>query len=269
MFALITAQELLWRASRDAILDNTTREEQIEFVKDQIKDPYSSGDGNYMKKLAKMIPNQDELDEVCSNLFTDIQDVFSGLEIDVSEYEQHLFPIAMAIYKFFIKNASKLMYIFIREFLYNNKNRKVLVSEFTTSKMPNYPKEQYGKKEFYILITKLHAIVDEIFEGDDIRLKKFVEYVEKSTTTPVYLEQIKDALSVGILVDKGVVSDMYHMYKKSDSYQKDMSRLEMDITQTFIIPYLEENGLMDIRTPPVEEIPVDASDDDEDEADDD
>ena len=77
MFALITAQELLWKASRDAILDNTTREEQIEFVKDQIKDPSSSGDGNYMKKLAKMIPNQDELDEVCSTLFTDIPDVFS------------------------------------------------------------------------------------------------------------------------------------------------------------------------------------------------
>jgi len=259
---MFSSQELLRFASQDYILGNTTMEEQIAFVEDQIRSPFNSGDINYLKKLMRMVPGQDEMDEICKQFFTQIQDVYSGLEIDVNDYDQHLSAICMAIYKFFVKNVGKLMYVFIKEYLYNNKNRKGLIAEFSNAKIPNYPKEQYGKKDYYILITKLNAIVDEIFE-DDIKLKKFIEYVEKSDKAPVYLDAILEAIEQGIVVDKGVVSDMYRLYKKSDLFRGHMNKLEMDITKTFIIPYLEENGMADVWLPPVEEIPEDLDESDE------
>lgn len=259
---MFTSQELLRFASQDYILGNTTMDEQIAFVEDQIRNPFDSGDINYLKKLIKMVPGQDEMDELCKQFFTQIQDVYSGLEIDVSDYDQHLISLCTAIYKFFVKNVGKLMFVFIREYIYNNKNRKGLIAEFSNVKIPNYPKEQYGKKDFYILITKLNAIVDEIFE-DDIKLKKFIEYIEKSDKAPVYLDVILEALELGIIIDKDVVSDMYRLYKKSDLYRGHMNKLEMDITKTFIHPYLEENGMAGVWLPPVEEIPEDLDDEEE------
>jgi hypothetical protein len=200
-----------------------------------------------------MVSSADDMDEISKNFFIKIQDVYPGLDIDITDYDQHLAPLCSAIYKFFVKNAAKLMYVFIREFIYNNKNRKVLVGEYSNVKMPNYPKEQYGKKEYYILITKLNAIVDEIFADDDIKLDKFIDYIERSGRSPVYLEQVKDALDQGLITDKGVISDMYKQYKDSDHYRGDMNHLEMDITTTFILPYLEENGMMSVRIPMVED----------------
>lgn len=266
---MITAQELLWRASRAALMDNTSKEEVIGFMEEQIRDPYNSDDSNYMKKLSKMVSGPDELDEICKELFIKMQDVYTCMRIDVSDYDQHYGSLCAALYKFFVKNASKLMYLFIREFLYNNRNRKTLVDEFSNLKLPNYPKEQYGKKEYYILITKLVPIVDEIFEGSQIDLSTFIEYLSHSDSAPVYLDEIQDALDNEILFDKGVVSEMYKLYRASDNFRMDMNRLEMDITNTFIIPYLQENGLMSVRLPPVEEIPEETEDDEEDEEDDD
>lgn len=258
-------QDIVRLANRDFILGNTTVEEQVSFIKDQICDPFESGDTNYFNKLADMVTDKDELDDYCEEFFTAIQDVYPGLWIETSEYNQHLGRLFKAVYKFFIKNVGKLMYVFIKEFIFNNKNRKGLIAEFSNVKIPNYPKEQYGKKEFYILIIKLSAIVDEIFD-DGVKLKKFIEYIEKSDKSPVYVDQISEALEVGLVVDNGVVSDMYKLFKKSDGYRSAMNKLEMEITKTFIIPYLEENGMMSVRIPPTEEIPDDL-DDEEDESD--
>lgn len=259
--------DLLQLTSREFILGNSSTEELITFIENQIKDPFNSGDTNYFRKLSRRVSSQDELDDHCTSFFTQIQDRYPGLEIDVSDYDQHLKPLFTAIYKFFIKNVSTMMYLFIREFIFNNKNRKVLVSEFTSSKLATYPKEQYGKKEYYILVTKLHQIVDEIFE-DNISLKKLIEYVGKSSDT-MYLATVEKALGDGLLVDNGVVADMYKLYRKCDSYRSDMNRLEMDISHTFIIPYLEENGMMDVRIPPTEEIVPELDDEEEDDDDND
>ena len=263
---MYTSQQLLRFASREFILSNTTREEQIDFIEDQIKDPFNSGDINYFKKLIKMVPGQDEMDDICKQFFTKIQDVYSNLDIDVSDYDQRLVSMCMAIYKFFVKNVSKLMYVFIREFIYNNKNRKGLIAEFSKIKIPNYPKEQYGTKDYYILITKLNSIIAEIFE-DDIKLSKFIDYVERSGDAPVYLYQIREAMDRGLIIDNGVVSDMFKMYRKSDSYRSDINKLEMDLVQTFVMPYLKENGMESAWLPSVEMIQdeLDDEEDDEDE----
>ena len=260
---MIAPQELLRLATRDLILDNTTKDEHIASVEDQIRDPFDSSDINYFKKLSKMVTGQDEMDELCNDFIISIQDVYDNLEIDLSEYDQRLETLFSAIYKFFVKSASRMMQIFIHEFIFNNKNRKGLVATFMTAKMPTYPKEQYGKKEYYVLITKLRAIVDEIFEGDDITLRKFINYISRSDKCPIYMKHIDDALENGWIVDKGVVSDMYRMFKKSDEYRPAMNKLEMDITSTFIIPYLEETGMISVRYAPIEEIPEESDDDEE------
>jgi len=259
--------DLLQMLSREFILGNTSTEELESFIENQIKDPFNSGGTNYFRKFAKSVDTQDELDEYCAKFFTQIQDRYPGLDIDLSDYEQHLQPLFTAVYKFFIKNVSKIMYIFIKEFIFNNKNRKTLTAEFTSSKLSTYPKEQYGKKEYYILVTKLHQIVDEIFE-DTISLKKFVRYVMKSNDT-VYLTALSDAIDAGLVVDNGVVSDMYKLYKESDSFRGDMNRLEMSISESFILPYLEENGMLDVRIPVTTDIETELDDDDDDESDED
>lgn len=260
-------KDLLRCACRDFILDNATLEEQIAFVEDQIRNPFDSSDNNYMKKLADMAPGADMLDDICAKFITQIQDVYPHLVIDLSEYDQRLWPLFMAIYKFFVKNISKMTYIFIREYLYNNKNRKGLVGDFMTTKVSSYPKEQYGKKEYYILITKLPQIVKEIFE-DDVTLKDILRYIGKSESAPVYMEKLQTAIDDGIIVDKGVAEDLYAMFQESEKYREEMNRLEMDITQTFIMPYLEENGMMTVRLPQVEEIPEDDGEDGDEDGDD-
>lgn len=253
---------LLQLASREYILGNTTQEDLVSFITDQIKDPFNSGDTNYFKKLVKMVKSKDELDELCQEFFTQIQDVYPGLEIDVTDYDQRLKSMFSAVYKFFVKNAPTVMYLFIREFIFNNKNRKALVAEFTSSKLATYPKEQYGKKEYYILMTRLPQIVDEIFE-DNISLEKFIKYATRGKS-PVYVDQVAEAVADGRLVDKGVVPEMYKLYKKSDAFRSQMNRLEMDISTTFILPYLKENGMMDVRIPPSEEIVPELEEEDDD-----
>lgn len=260
--------DLLQLASREHILGNTTQDDLVAFISDQIKDPFNSGDVNYFKKLAKrMDDRKDELDELCTDFFTQIQDVYPGLVINVADYEQRLKNLFSAVYKFFVKNAPTVMYLFIREFILNNKNRKALVAEFSSSKNAVYPKEQYGKKEYYILMTKLGQIVDEIFE-DRIDLAKFIKFVSRSSSA-VYVDQVAEALESGLIVDKGCVADMYKMFKKNDDFRAQMNRLEMDIQESLILPYLEENGMLDVRVPPSEEIVPELEDDEEEEDDDD
>lgn len=260
--SIFTPQDILNLASRDNFLGNTTLDEQIGFIQDQIKDPFNSGRSNYMKRLIKMVDSPDRMDEICAGFIQQIEDRYPGIEIDLSDYNQHLAPLFTAIYKFFIKNAGQMMQIFIREFIYSNKNRKNLVAPFLNNKIPTYPKEQYGKKEYYVLITRLDSIVDDIFE-DGVQIKTFIEFIEKSDDAPAYLDRISDAVEQGIIVDNGIVEELYKKFRKSDLYRQAMNKLEMDITTTFIIPYLEESGLIAVRLPPVEEMPEPEDDDEE------
>lgn len=262
---MFTPQEMARLATANYMLQSVTAEEQIAFINDQIADPFESGDTNYFKRLRKMVSLADDLDEICMKFFVRLQDVYADLTIDVSDYDQHLDQIFMSLYKFFVKNIRKLMRLFIREYVFNNRNRKTLTSMFTDSKVSSYPKEQYGKREYYILVTKLSKIVAEIFD-DNIRLSQFIDYLERHGSMPFYVTHVKQLLEDGVLADNGVVDNIYKLYRKSDAFRSDLSWLEMEITRSLIIPYLEENKLLKTKLPPTEEIPEEL-DDEEDEDD--
>lgn len=261
---MFDATDILRLASQDYILGNTTLPEQTAFIQDQIAKPFDSGDMNYLKRLRRTITDADEMDELCQKLLVNIQDVYPNLKIDVSEYEQRLYPFFKDVYKFFVRKASRLMYIFIREYIFTPKNRKGLVDEFSNIKLPAYPKEQYGKREFYILVTKIEQIVENIFE-DDIKLSKFIRYIKRSNDCPIWIDEIDSYIERGYITDNGVVDDMFKLFKDSDAYKPMLNKLEMDIHRSIILPYMKENGMMDVRIPPVEdEEPLD-EDDEEDE----
>lgn len=259
----LNPQEILAMASRDYILGNTTVEEQIEFISDQIKNPFDSGSSNFFKKLKNMV-TADKLDSICIDLFGQMEDVYPNLEFDFSEYDQHLADLFNASYKFFIRHAAKNMRAFIQQYIYSSKNRKNLVGEYLNMKLPNYPKEQYGKKEFYILVTKLPAIVKDIFD-DEISLEQYISYIERSDETPMYFKLIKDMLDKGMIVDHGITEDLFDQFKKSDQFDTTICKLQMMITNDLINPYLEENGLMDLRTPMVDDVVEESDEDDDDE----
>ena len=240
-----TQRDLMNLANRHTILGNTTVPEQIEFISDQIKQPFDSGSTNYFRKLKKMVTNPEEMDIICDNLFKEIENVYPNMTFDLSEYNQHFAPVFTPVYKFFVKNIKKLMYVFLREYIFNNKNRKGLTMDFMSSKIPSYPKEQYGKKEYYVLITKLPQIIKAI-KGDNIRLEKFIDYIDRSDDAPLYLEDIKELLNKGIICDHGIVSDIFDLMDDSDARPGIINKLEMVITSRLIIPYLKENGLADI-----------------------
>lgn len=257
----LNPQDLLAMANRDFILGNTTVDEQVDFISDQIKHPFDGGDSNYFKKLRTMV-KPDKLDEICQDLFAEIEDVYPDLQIDISDMDEHLADSFSAVYKFFVRNIQKLIYVFLREYIASAKNRKILTADYINSKLPNYPKEQYGKKEFYILINKLPAIVHDIFD-DDIRLEKFIDTIERSGTSPMYFKTIRELLDRGILVDHGVVGNIYDRFKKSDQHDPVICKLQMKITETLINPYLEENGLTELRLPVVDTDDDDEVDDDD------
>lgn len=256
--------DLLQFANRMAVLGSATVDEQITFIEDQIRKPFTTNDSNYYKQLRKMYSDKDQLDEQCSAFITQIQDIYPGLVIDLSDYEKHISTFFSNVYKFFVKDARKLMYLFIKEFVFNNKNRKGLTDPYNTSAVVTYPKEQYGKKEFYLLIIKLPKIIDDIFD-DGIKLKKFIDYISRSSDAPVYISYIKEQMENGYIVDKGVVGDMYDLYKKSDIFRSQLNKLEMSIYESLILPYMEEHGLMSVRIPAVEDIEEEEDSEDDDE----
>ena len=258
--------DILQLANKMSILGGATLEEQTTFLQDQIQKPFTSNDSNYFKEIKSLVSNKDQLDEICAGFITQIQDVYPGLTIDVSDYDKHLAGLFMHVYKFFVKDAQRLMGLFIREFIFNNKNRKGLVDPYNTASVVNYPKEQYGKKEFYLLIIKLHRIIDDIFE-DGVKLKKYIEYISRSDHAPAYLDYIRDRMDDGYIVDNGVVENMYQMFQASDLYRAKLNELESDIYQSLVIPYMEANGLTAVRIPAAEDIQDEADEEGDDESD--
>lgn len=260
----LTPQEIMGMARRDYVLGNTTIDEHVSFIEDQIADPFGSGSSDFFRKI-RQEATKDRQDAICLQLFGKIEDCFTGLEFDFSECDQHLSTMFRAVYKLLICHATKNMKIFIREYIYSSKNRKVLLADHLNTKMPTYPKEQYGKKEFYILITKLPTIVKNIFE-DDITLEDYLSYIERAGDTPLYFKELHTMLEKGYMIDEGIVNEMFKKFKKSDQFDQVMCKLQVAITRDLIDPYLEENGLMSLKTPPVED-PEPAEDDADDEED--
>lgn len=262
-----TQQDLMNIVNRDRMFGNATLEEQVEFTSEQIKQPFDSGGINYFRKIKKLSVSDEQLDDICVTLFREIEDVYPGLEFDLSTYEEkHLAHVFEPCYKFFVKNINKLMYLFLREYLFNNKNRKGLVEDHMSSKLTTYPKEQYGKKEYYVLITKLNQIIKTIAE-DGIKLTKFIDYIDRTDEAPLYLERVKALIDEGVIIDHDVVENMFDLMESSDARPGIINKLEIVITQDLIIPCLKENGLFDIRfTANIS--PDDDEDSDDDEEDD-
>lgn len=242
-----TQQDLYNIVNMSHMLGNTSPEEQVDFIIEQIKQPFDSGNTNYFKKLKKSVSSKDELDTMCVTLFHEIENVYPNLEFDLSAYEsEHVSSLFDACYKFFVKNMHHLLYVFVKEYLLNNKNRRGIVEDHLTSKLSSYPKEQYGKKEYYILLTKLDKIVKSIPEYD-ITLSEFIKYIERSDESPLYLDTIKTMISNGAISDRGVVDNIFTLFDQSDARPGILNKLEVVITETLVIPCLKENGLMDIR----------------------
>ena len=261
-----SSQDILNIASQDIILANSTVDEQIEFISEQIENPFDSGSSNYFKKLKRSVSNADRLDEICVDLLGQIENIYPDIEFDLSEYNQHLDELFSAVYKFFVKNAYKIVYVFMREYISSAKNRKALTADYLNTKIPTYPKEQYGKKEYYILTMKMPNIMRDI-KINGMWLDKVISYLEKAGETPMYIERIKEYLDKGIINDHGVFSNMLGVLFKSDSYTKLICKLQSFVTEDIVIPYLKENGLMELKLPQIdpEDDELDEDDDNEDE----
>ena len=259
----MSPQDIMNTINRELLMTNTTVDEQIEFISEQIKNPFDGGSSNYFKKLKNSVKSP-ELKEICLDLFEQIENMYPAIAFDFSDDEDaDIISAFNAVYKFFIRKIQDLIIVFLKEYIHNAKNRKVLTAEYMNAKLPNYPKEQYGKKEYYILMTKLPAIIEDIFDAE-LRLDKFIECVERSGMSPMYFSVIKDLLNSGIIIDHGVVNNIYDLFRKSDRYDQTICKLQIDITNTMIIPYMEENNLMELRNPPIEPDPEEENLDEED-----
>lgn len=267
----LTPHDILNIASRDYILQNTDTDEQMDFIRSQIKDPFDTGDANHVKRLRQLIQGE-ELDNACENLLRNIEDRYPSLDFDLSGLDQSIESVFTPSYKFFVKNIQSLTYKFLHEYISSAKNRKMLVAEYLNIKLPSYPKEQYGKKEFYILFNKLPCIIKDIAKDSTLRLEEFIYYIERARSggeSPMYVEETKRLVKSGIICDHGVVQDIFELFIDSDQYDRTICKLQMDITTDIIVPYLEDNGLMQLRLPTVTPIePEDDDDENEDESDD-
>lgn len=252
--------------SQDYILGNTTAEEQITFIQDQIQDPFDSSHTNYFKKLCGMVTSSDTLDQYCSQLLDEIENVYPGLDFDLGDYDSRLTEFFATIYKFFVKNIDRLMFVFLSQYILSNKNRKNLIAEYLDMKLPAYPKEQYGKKEYYILMTKLSSIIKDI-RRERLDLSDMLRYIKKSDNCPGYVHRLSEYLSQDLVIDQDVVRNIFDMMFESDVYDDIFCKLQMFITDALINPYMEENGLEFMRLPPMEPDDTDISDDEENEDD--
>lgn len=260
----LSENDIINLASQDYILENTTAEEQVGFISDQIASPFDSGDTNYYKKLRNSVSNADQLDQICVALFGKIEDRYPRIEFDFSDYDRHLDDLFSVVYKFFIKNIQRHMLTFLKEYIYNAKNRKVLLADYMSAKIPNYPKEQYGKKEYYILLAKLSPIIKDIGR-EGIKLTKFISYIRRSGNAPSYFDDLEEFIDKGIICDNGVVSDLFDEFIKSEDYNAVLCKIQTAITKNIIMPYLEESGLAELRVPPSDPIDEESDEDDDDE----
>ena len=250
-------------STNNQMLTNTLIEEQLNFIKDQIRNPFDSSKANHFKRLCKLVSNPDTLDQYCTQLMDELENTYAGLEFDVSDYDKHLEEFFMVVYKFFVKSISTIMFTFLKEYILQAHNRKRLTLDYLNAKIPSYPKEQYGKKEYYILMIKLNNIIHDIYD-DQIGLSDFIRYVKRDEDCPGYVEKLESYLSEGLIGDQNVVGNLFELFFDSDIYEETYCKLQVVITETLIYPYLVDNGMEAMRLPPVE---ADESLEDEDEED--
>lgn len=233
-------------SSKDYILDNTTLEEQLSFIKEQIREPFNSGSTNYFKKIKKYVTDADRLDGICRVILENISESYQNLEFDLGNSDIRLRDFTETVYKFFVKDIRKLTYVFFREFLYNNKNRKNIIAEYQNMKLPVYPKEQYGTKDNYILMVKLPDILDNISETE-LSFQEFISYLKKMLDVPGYINDMEEYIDRNMVHDCGIFDDIMSLFNSSDIVGQVINKLEMDMTKTIILPYMEKNNMIESR----------------------
>lgn len=234
--------DLINIASRNYIIGSASAEDLMEFIQNQINTPFDTSSTNYFKKLKKIVVNKDELDDYCKKILEKIEDRYPNIEFNLDDYDKHLSDFTETVYRFFVKSIKKLTYIFLREYIFNNKNRKALVSEYLNTKIPVYPKEQYGKKENYILIAKLPNIIKDIGK-EELLLTTFIHYLRKNDDVNLFIDFIERYIEDGLIFDHGVFDDIMKAFNDSDSRNGMINKLQIDITDAIIIPCIEDSGM--------------------------
>lgn len=226
------------------ILDTSTTDDLLAFIKNQINNPFDSGDINYFKKLRQVADSRDALDRYCLTILRFIEDRYPGLSINVPEGES-LAHFTNTIYKFFGKNMKKLVTEFMIEYIMNNKNRKAIIDAFSTIKVQNYSKEMYGKKDYYILITRMDSIVKYIA---DLRLSfdDMLHYLTRGEDVPPYLIYLSEMLRNDDIGDDGLYTDIMEIMIDSDDYASRLAtKMCMKVQNAIIHPYLKSIGCDD------------------------
>lgn len=230
------------RASREYLLNNATLTDYMDMIQDQIDDPFDSSIGmNYVKKIRKLVPDNNKMDEYCQAVIDKISEAYPDMEVDLDPINSHYLDFTMSFYKFFIKNIRKLTTVFLKEYLFNDKNRKALIKDYQDSKLGNYPKEQFGNKDNYVLITFIKKIVKAITE-EDLRLSDFIMYIRKSDDCPEYVAEIEDYLDHGIIVDYGIYEDIMKFFWESSVRDAMINKLSLKINDAIVQPTLKSMG---------------------------
>lgn len=76
----MTPQDILSNINRELLMSNTTVDEQIEFIREQIKNPFDGGSSNYFKRLKNSV-KKDELRDICLDLFEQIENMYPAIAL--------------------------------------------------------------------------------------------------------------------------------------------------------------------------------------------
>lgn len=229
--------------SREYLLHKATLDDYMEMIGDQIEDPFDSSVGiNYLKRIRKLVPDDNKMDTYCVDVIDQITEAYPDMEIDLDNISSHYLDFTMALYKFFVKNIRKLTTVFLKEYIFNTKNRKALVQDYQDAKLGNYPKEQFGNKDNYILITFLKKIVKSFTKSGDLRLEDFIRYVKKSDDCPEYVDVIEEYLNDGTIADYGIYEDLMTYFWESDIRDAMINKLSLKINDAIVQPTLEDMG---------------------------
>ena len=231
------------RNSREYILHNATLSDYMGLISDQINDPFDTATGiNYLKKIRKLVPDDNRMDEYCCEVLDMISEAYPSMEIDLDNISSHYLDFTDAVYKFFVKNIRKLVTVFMREYIFNHKNRKDLVEDYQDSKLANYPKEQFGNKENYVLVLFLKKIVKSFTKDGDLTILDFIHYLKKSDDCPDYVKEIEEYLEDGTLVNYGIYEDIMGYFWKADVRDAMINKLSLKINDAIIQPTLKNMG---------------------------
>lgn len=231
------------RESREYLLHNATLTDYMDMIQDQIDNPFDASiDMNYVKKIRKLVPDNNKMDEYSQAVVDKISEAYPDMEIDLDMINTHYLDFTMSLYKFFIKNIRKLTTVFLKEYLFNDKNRKALVQDYQDSKLGNYPKEQFGTKDNYILITFIKKIVKTVAKDENIRLSDFIDYLRKSDDCPDYVSEIEDYLEHGVIVDYGIYENIMNFFWESTVRDAMINKLSLKINDAIVQPTLKSMG---------------------------